>query len=102
MEEEVLEQVDQSYDSVIEDPRMEPYVIAFDKKSYIILERGVREKKDGSKVVILRERCYPATFRSALNYVIKQKVHSESYDSLDKFLKAYREIEEDFNSRIKF
>jgi hypothetical protein len=102
MEENVLEQVDQSYDSVIEDPRMEPYLIAFDRKSYIILERGIRDKKDGSKVSILRERCYPSTFKGALDYVIKQKVHNESYDSLDKFLQAYKDLAEDLTARIKF
>ena len=102
MEENVLEQVDQSYDSIVEDPRMEPYLIAFDRKSYIILERGVREKKDGSKVSILRERCYPSTFKSALDYVIKQKIHDSSYDSLDSFFRTYKETVEDFTARIKF
>jgi hypothetical protein len=102
MEENVLEQVDQSYSSVIEDPRMDPYLIAFDRKSYIILEKGIREKKDGSKISILRERCYPATFKNALDYVIKQKVHSQSYESLDSFFKAYKELLEDFTARIKF
>jgi len=92
---------DKVYPSLIEDPKMEPYLIAYDKKSYIILERGVKEKKDGTKMEILREKCYPTSFRRALEFVIREKVHSHSYKSLDEMLVSYKEIEEDLINSIK-
>lgn len=95
------ERRDKVYPSLVEDPKMEPYLIAYDKKSYIILERGIKEKKDGTREEVLREKCYPTSFRRALEYVIREKVHTNSYKSLSELLVSYKKIEEDLINTVK-
>lgn len=97
MEQEKKEKI---YPSLIEDSKLEPYLIAYDKKSYIILERGIKEKKDGTKEEVLREKCYPTSFSRALEYVIREKVHSKSYSSLEDAISTYRKIQEDLVNTI--
>lgn len=95
------ERREKTYPSLVEDSRMEPYSIAYDKKCYIILERGTKLKKDGTKEEVLREKCYPTSLRRALEYVIREKVHESSYKSLDDVLTAYKELEDSLTNSIK-
>lgn len=79
---------------VIEDPSLDPYVIAKMKEGGYVLYEKVNKEKEYLKTI-----CYPSTFDFALKALASEMMSNGNkyYSSVKEFIGEWRKIEEKLN-----
>lgn len=98
-------------DVIIEDPILEPYFIVKSQTGgYAIYERVTTVSKKGANKgapsEYLRNICYPSTFKSALETVVKEQVHNQSgktkFNSIKEYLEEFDRIATKVSAAMKY
>ena len=86
-----LKQIENSDAKTITDPLLEPFYIAMDEYNYTVQEvvtPNPKYSETGKKYV--RPVGYFSNFHSCIAAIVKRKVNTKSYKSLQEYLKEYK------------
>lgn len=82
----------------ISDPILEPYFITKNSAGGFVVYENVVKGANNTKYI--RTVCYPSTFGRAIKVVAEEKLNSDSYNSLEKYINSWDKITTDFQEIV--